>query len=143
MLGLILGGVSAAASLFGGMSARSDSRAAAAQQIALAKQSSRYIGEEGAENLRRREFQIGQTQSMTQALSAASGLGGVSRNRYMDTMKREHQYETDWMRKSTKSRQKIAKMGGQMAADATIAGGNAAMWQGIGGAVNTLGGLYK
>lgn len=137
----VLGFASAAVSLFGGMSARKDARAAAAQQRELGKQSAQYIRDEGAESLYRKQYAFGQTESMTKALSAASGVGGVSRNRYSESMKREHTRELDWMKKSTDSRAKIAKLGGQMAADATIASGNAAMWGGIGGAVGSIGGI--
>lgn len=137
----VLGFASAAISLFGGMSARKDARAAAAQQRELGKQSGKYIRAEGAENLYRKQYAFGQTESMTKALSAASGVGGLSNDRYVASMKREHTRELDWMKKSTDSRAKIAVMGGGLAADQTQAAGNAAMWGGISGAVGSIGGI--
>lgn len=140
-LPLLLAGASAGLSLFGGMSARSDAQDAARQQRELGILNAGYIREEGAEQLRRREFTMDRVEGRTSALNAASGLGGKSQQLYFKEMKKQHGYELDWMRKSTESRAKIAKKGGGLAADQTLAAGNAAMWGGIGGALKSIGSI--
>lgn len=141
MVGMIIGGVSAAASIFGGLSAQSDAKAAAAQQRELGRLNAGYIREEGAEQLRRKSFEFGRVEGSTRATGAASGLGGKSRTGYLSVMKQQHQLELDWMSKSTDSRANIAKKGGGIAADITTAQGNTAMWRGISGGLSSLGGI--
>lgn len=141
MISAIIGGVSAAASIFGGLSAQSDAKAAAAQQRELGRLNAGYIREEGAEQLRRKTFEFERIEGSTQAIGAASGLGGRTRTGYLSVMKEQHGLELDWMSKSTDSRAKIAKKGGGIAADITTAQGNTAMWQGISGGLSSFGGI--
>ena len=132
--------VSVGASIFGGISAKKDSDAAAKQQEELARANAKYIGQEGAEQTRRTLFEQKQVRGTVQAISAGTGLGGGrSRSAYQQMMLAQHGKELDWIKKSVTSRQDIAIRGGGMAADATRAAGSAALFGGIGSAIGTIG----
>lgn len=140
MIGLVLAGVSAAASIFGGISANNAAQDAAKQQRELAAANSRFIRLEGFEKVRRTKITHAETLGQTRARIGASNLGGASRAGYIVKMRSEHGKELNWINKSADSRAKIAMLGGEMAAQATSAQGQAALFGGVSSAVGAFSG---
>lgn len=148
----VAAGVSAAASIFGGISANKNAKASAkaqrklaGEQITLGRMNIANIRAEGTETLRKTDFEQGQIEGTTQAISAASGLGGKSRDVYMQMMHREHKREIDWIGKSIKSKSDIAWQETMVASKATLLGakatkaqGTASLFSGISNAAGTI-----
>ena len=135
-----IGGIiSAGSSLLGGRKAKKDAKKAARQQEAMGREQATYIAAETEEDLRRYDLDTAKTLGMGDALSSASGFSaGSSQDIYMASMAEEFKSDREWMERSSKSRQDLAKRGAGYQADALRSQGSAAMYQGIGGAFQGL-----
>lgn len=112
-------GLQVVSSLFGANASSS----AASKARRLSNKNALFIGAEGAEQKRRLAFGHQQTRSTTRTNIAASGFRsgkqsmGGSHRAYLRSMKNQQSRELDWITRSTKSRQDIARAGGQIISD--------------------------
>lgn len=136
--------VSAGASIFGGISANSAAKKSAASQRELGRLNQKYIVSETIEKERRTKAEQQQIQGQTRARIGASGLsGGATRTNYMQEMAAEHSKQLDWLHKSGYDRATIATWGGNIAADATLASGQASLFGGISSGIGALGSAHN
>lgn len=108
--GVLLVGVS---KLFG---AAAD-RKAARSEIKISKLNAGLIREETAEETRRLEREIAQTEGLASAISASSGVQmSGSRELVAKDIKQENRAQLDWLKKSGLQREKVVLAGGQLQA---------------------------
>lgn len=117
MFGAILGGVGLLSGLASGKKA---ARAAERSGRANAK----LIQEETAEAVKRAELNLEQQQASAVTAMAGAGVRGSSgtTQAYLGSIGEQARDEMAWTEKSGESRAKIARMGGQQAADAAKMG---------------------
>ena len=108
-----------AVSFIGSLFGASEKKKAARKAEALGGLNASFIAQESAEETRRLRESQERTTGTAKLGIAASGFRsgeksmGASHKAYLANLKQVQQSELDWIGKSSLSRQKIAKMGGQ------------------------------
>lgn len=87
-----------------------------------ARANARALEAETAEEARRLKKEQASQESKSRALAAASGGGGQSQTSFMESQKKEHANELDWLKRSGSSRASSARAGGSLAAKQGYAG---------------------
>lgn len=114
----------------------SKQRSAANQAGAIGEKNAERIAEETEEEIRRTELAQKQKTSQTFAAQGASGIkmGGGTINDYIKEMETVFKGDIDWMRKSSASRESIARAEGNYAK----AQGKAQAWGTLSSGVGSL-----
>ena len=137
-----LGILGAATSLIGGIQAKRQAEQSAADQRREGEMEARQLEAEGFEQVRRDKLANREINSEGLKRAAASDVqvsGSVSA--HLKKVKDEQAKELSWLRDSVVSRSDLARRRSGNSARATEARGDSALWQGIGGAATSLGGM--
>jgi len=114
-------------------------RSAGRQARRAARQNAVLERMETAEQSRRLRIEQREREGLAEAISFGTGTAGTgSQAMVLDRMRVEHQQEMDWLRTSGAQRERVARMGGDMAARQ----GTAGMVSGLAGAALSAYGIF-
>jgi hypothetical protein len=92
--------------------AKKAAKSAAAEEQRISTENAARMRRETEEGVRRLSDTQASVQETATALSAASGVGGGSRERFKKSMSEEHKKERDWALESGASQAQLAEMEG-------------------------------
>ncbi len=112
-LGLVSAGLSAAS----GISAKRSADQAAGERERIGRLNAQSILAEADEDTKRASIESNQIESQAQAITAASGIGGKSRESYLKALSTSNSNQVGWINKSANSRAKLARQGANASAN--------------------------
>jgi len=142
--GLILGGISAATSVVGGIKKHSDAKKAGRAQADMDAASLANYKLELGESISRTRQQQSITEGQTNANIGASGFAaGSSLDRYMSQMQQDHASDISWMETSGASMENIMAKESSAKQRNIKSQGSDALFSGFSGAIAPAGRAYE
>ncbi len=104
-------------SLAAGASSKRSADKSAGERERIGRLNAESILKEADEDTKRASIESNQVESQAQAITAASGIGGKSREAYLKALSTSNSNQVGWINKSANSRAKLARQGATYSAN--------------------------